>query len=59
MAWLLILGLLLQLYSTYNSNFLIGYRVLDDKVDSPTDNKMQNIWNSHVSEPKEKTVPII
>jgi hypothetical protein len=25
------------------------------KVDPPTDNKMQTIWNSHASEPKEKT----
>ena len=32
-------------------NYMIG--------GSPTDNKMQNIWNSHISEPKEKTVSSI
>jgi hypothetical protein len=29
--------------------------VLNGDIEPPTDNKMKNVWNSNISEPKEKT----
>ena len=42
--------------NTYNGNFSIDSGVLNSDIEPPTDNKMKNVWNSNISEPKEKTV---
>jgi len=39
-----------------NGKFSTNSGVLNNHIDPPTDNKMKLVWNSHLREPKEKTV---
>jgi hypothetical protein len=36
-------------------NFSISCDILNGDIEPPTDNKMKNVWNSNISESKEKT----
>ena len=45
----------LQIVKTRGSNFSISSGVINVTIDPPTDNKMKPVWNSQLSEPKEKT----
>jgi hypothetical protein len=43
-------------FKNINRNFSISSGVLNGDIEPPTDNKMKKVWNSNISEPKEKTV---
>ena len=43
-----------QLVTSKSCKFSVSFGVINDHNAPPTDNKIQPVWNSHLSEPKRK-----